>query len=485
MPSTRKRRDRSSKSSTKEQSKKKTKVAKKSKGKENTRQKEAQPHKGAGNKPAAKRTSQEDPKPKEVVLYDDSDLNNRIPNGFEMYAIWSHDDKFHPVTILESRSHDRKVGDKKSSKEYDFTLHPFQYYVNYYEFDRRMDQWVNREQMRLEKELVGIEDESNYFLKDDVEPDEDDEHGHSHSDHGAHEEATKVKNLNSIVFGKHEMEAWYFSPFPAEYGRHTKLFFCEFCLKFFGFQDELHRHSKKCTLRHPPGHEIYRSKEQNTTISAFEVDGAKERVYCENLCLIAKLFLDHKTLFYDTKIFLFYIICEMDEDGFHIVGYFSKEKDPDHSNNLACILTLPCHQRKGYGRFLISLSYGLSKLEKKAGTPEKPLSDLGKVSYESYWSEAIVNFLKDHDPEEPISIDDMSKATGIIEGDLFHALELLNVLKYEQGEHIFEVTDSLISKFSKKDQVAPERVHVRPCKVELIHWTPYITAREAKRPRNR
>jgi hypothetical protein len=30
----------------------------------------------------------------------------------------------------------------------------------------------------------------------------------------------------------------------------------------------------------------------------FEVDGLKERVYCENLSLISKLFLDHKWVQY-------------------------------------------------------------------------------------------------------------------------------------------------------------------------------------------
>lgn len=63
-------------------------------------------------------------------------------------------------------------------------------------------------------------------------------------------------------------------------------------------------------------------------------------MYCENLCLIAKLFLDHKTLYYDIDPFHFYVLCEHDERGYHFVGYFSKEKG-NADNNLSCILVMP------------------------------------------------------------------------------------------------------------------------------------------------
>lgn len=66
----------------------------------------------------------------------------------------------------------------------------------------------------------------------------------------------------------------------------------------------------------PSGDEIYR----HGNISMFEVDGRKEQQYCQNLAYLAKLFLDHKSLYSDVEIFLFYVLCEVDERGAHIVG---------------------------------------------------------------------------------------------------------------------------------------------------------------------
>ena len=97
---------------------------------------------------------------------------------------------------------------------------------------------------------------------------------------------------------------------------------------------------------------------------------------------------------------------------YHVVGYFSKEKNSVEGFNLACILTLPSYQRKGYGKLLIAFSYELSKLEGKVGTPERPLSDLGLVSYRSYWTRVLLGLLRDH--RGSLGIEDLSTLTAIV-----------------------------------------------------------------------
>lgn len=46
--------------------------------------------------------------------------------------------------------------------------------------------------------------------------------------------------------------------------------------------------------------------------------------------------------------------------GYHLIGYFSKEKHCHQKYNVSCIMTMPQYQRKGYGRFLIDFSKYLS-----------------------------------------------------------------------------------------------------------------------------
>lgn len=238
-------------------------------------------------------------------------------------------------------------------------------------------------------------------------------------------EISRVRNLERLQMGMHEIEPWYFSPYPADFSDCDMVYICEMCLLYFGSQVACRRHRHKCTLLCPPGNEIYR----DDSISFFEIDGRRQRTWCRNLCLLSKLFLDHKTLYYDVDPFLFYCMTVRDEHGHHLVGYFSKEKESAEAYNVACILTLPQYQRKGFGKLLIAFSYELSRREAKLGSPEKPLSDLGLLGYRAYWQEMIVDYIVEQARAE-ISIDEISTALAMTSNDVVHTLQYLNMIRY-------------------------------------------------------
>lgn len=237
-------------------------------------------------------------------------------------------------------------------------------------------------------------------------------------------EISRVRNLEKIQMGEHEIEPWYFSPYPVDFSDADIVYICEMCLLYFASERQFCRHRAKCTLQHPPGNEIYR----DDYVSFFEIDGRRQRTWCRNLCLLSKLFLDHKTLYYDVDPFLFYCMTTKDEHGHHLVGYFSKEKESAEGYNVACILTLPQYQRKGFGRLLIAFSYELSKREGKLGSPEKPLSDLGLLGYRAFWQETIVDLLLEMKGE--VSVEDVGAASAMTTNDVLHTLQNLNMLRY-------------------------------------------------------
>ncbi|CAD5335835.1 unnamed protein product [Arabidopsis thaliana] len=354
--------------------------------------------------------------------------------GTRVMCQW-RDGKYHPVKVIERR------------KNYNGGHNDYEYYVHYTEFNRRLDEWIKLEQLDLDSVECALDEK----VEDKVTSlkmtrhqkrkiDETHVEGHEELDAASlreHEEFTKVKNIATIELGKYEIETWYFSPFPPEYNDCVKLFFCEFCLSFMKRKEQLQRHMRKCDLKHPPGDEIYRS----STLSMFEVDGKKNKVYAQNLCYLAKLFLDHKTLYYDVDLFLFYILCECDDRGCHMVGYFSKEKHSEEAYNLACILTLPPYQRKGYGKFLIAFSYELSKKEGKVGTPERPLSDLGL---------------------------ELSDMTAIKAEDILSTLQSLELIQYRKGQHVICADPKVLDRHLKAAGRGGLDVDV-----SKMIWTPY------------
>ena len=354
---------------------------------------------------------------------------------------------------LEKNYIDAKVLKKKVNEKTLETL----YYVHFLNLEKRMDKWI--EQSLISKNYgklyINIDNSNliNYsILNDNSVLTRKRSNLFSNEAYTDKEEETPknviVKNIEKIIIGYYEIETWYYSPFPNEFISNKKLYICEYCLKYMKYKSTLIKHLKNCNYLHPPWKKIYQmdinpeisiTKYKNRiskSISVYEIKGEEYKLYCQNLCLIAKLFLDHKFIYFDVSNFKFYVLFENDLKSGHIVGYFSKEVYELSENNLNCIMILPPFQKKGYGHFLISLSYFLAKRLGKICTPETPLSDLGKISFKSYWTITILDAILKN--KGNLCIKDISEQTGIKQEDINYTLNELSLIKFWKGQQVIQ-----------------------------------------------
>jgi hypothetical protein len=203
----------------------------------------------------------------------------------------------------------------------------------------------------------------------------------------------------------------------------------------------------------PPGTKVY----DHGGYAVWEVDGQNHQLFGQNLSLFAKLFLDHKTVFFDVATFLYYILTftdPNDPESYYVLGFFSKEKLSWDANNLACILIFPPYQHKQLGKLLMGVSYKLSGWDSNAGPiggPEKPLSELGHKSYVRFWAERVARFLLrgksnasslDPDQQKPSStpkgsrkrplretmtVEELGLGTGMLTEDVITALKSMGL----------------------------------------------------------
>lgn len=82
-----------------------------------------------------------------------------------------------------------------------------------------------------------------------------------------------------------------------------------------------------------------------------------------------------------------------------------------------------------------ALGYLLSRREGQAGSPEKPLSDLGRLSYLAYWKSVILEYLYHHH-ERHISIKAISRATGMCPHDIATTLQHLHMIDRRDGRWV-------------------------------------------------
>ena len=247
--------------------------------------------------------------------------------------------------------------------------------------------------------------------------------------------------IQHVHLGSWQLDSWHYSPYPADYQR-EQLWVCEHCLRYTRSANTMKQHEAStntaCDGR-PIGRLAYDDSERG--VAVYEVDGGgsdADVLYCQCLCLLSKLFIQHKTVYYDVNPFLFYILIltepAVDSGGSErLAAYFSKEKTTTEHNNLACIVTLPHMQQKGYGRFLIQLSYQLTLHaartygRRETGGPERPLSELAVISYTSYWCDEVSRMLAGGRVGTFMSLREMAQLTAIERSDVMSALQALGV----------------------------------------------------------
>ena len=152
---------------------------------------------------------------------------------------------------------------------------PVEYYVNYLDQERPMDRWVVESMVRINDKLVEKLLEDFHNREAEKKKNREQQTFLQHDEHaGMSEEeirnfmnATRLKTIEFLQFGDITMEAWYYSALPPEFHGRV-LYMCPFCLFFFTKKCELEAHSETCTVRCPPGDEIYRDE----TLSMFEFD---------------------------------------------------------------------------------------------------------------------------------------------------------------------------------------------------------------------
>lgn len=264
------------------------------------------------------------------------------------------------------------------------------------------------------------------------------------------------RNIDNVVFGDKLFAAWYPSEgFAKEIvGRDVaecrqmleRLYVCKYCFKYSKEIVASIRHTKTCERRPDgdepmvPGRRIYEhfgADESGTKLDdedgwdVWEVDGEDDPLYCQNLSLFGKLFLDNKSIFFDVANFKYYLLVfsSPSTSSRSVVGFFSKEKMSWDNNNLACIVVFPPWQRKGLGTLLIGVSYEISRREKILGGPEKPISKFGIGSYKRFWGAAIARFVFEVPDGEEVymNLDELARATWISKEDCLEALKAMGI----------------------------------------------------------
>jgi hypothetical protein len=110
----------------------------------------------------------------------------------------------------------------------------------------------------------------------------------------------------------------------------------------------------------------------------------------------------------------------------------------------------------------------LSKREGKIGTPERPLSDLGLLSYKSYWNRVLLEALSGKSGE--VSVSELSKKTNIRVEDILIALQSHSSVRFFKDQGYLNISDKGIRALQKSQRDGEDDLKIIP---ERLKWNPH------------
>lgn len=275
-------------------------------------------------------------------------------------------------------------------------------------------------------------------------------------------------NIRRVCLGKYEFNTWYGNAayFAADHStlgfQHVdrerrelengaskaaddgywldKLYVCEYCFKYTNVALDCQSHRVHCRYNQPEpaaGQLVYR--DDRSPYRVMRVRGFEHELFCQNLCLFGKLFLDNKSVYYNVDPYDFYLVYGRDHSDaepatLKPMGFFSKEVTSwSGDNNLACICVFPPYQRRGLGTLLIEFLYQLAAETpgQRLSGPEFPLSPYGRVSYLKYWSKRLAWVLQEKfatGGRTSFNLSEVAHLTGFRKEDILVTLEHMHVL---------------------------------------------------------
>ena len=349
--------------------------------------------------------------------------------------------------------------------------YPLEYYIHYYNSDKGEDEWVHEGQIEIsENQHADLISENSEEENKDKKLTMDKEMHKSYAPRKSKrlqrseekdiderdlkwiKEHSKFRTIEHIYIHGGSSRASYFSPYPENCHGLDLLYIWDRWLQYFINPEKFEEHQEEWKFTHSKENLIYITEEHVVA----EVDGENAKEFCIHLWLLSKLFINCKNLIVDITSFYYYCLYKnTSEQEYQFLGYFSKHKDyfkpskPKFNENVSCLLILPSCQAKGYGKFLIDLSYQLSLKDKKSGTPARPLSSAGFNAYRNWWISQIDSNLSIPKPKTFWYINDIVAKTGISSQDIKDILSSIHV-HVEQGS---KATEGAL-RFKKKEFVS-------------------------------